>query len=57
MNYTKALRIITDWFHSYTDSEGRTVHEQHITEEYEEALKSLRQLVDEADWRDVEEIE
>ena len=34
MTYTEALRIVTDWFHAYTDDSGRTMHEQHITEEY-----------------------
>ena len=46
--YKEAFVTLTDWFHSYTDSNGVKVHERHITESYEEAKKKIGELVEKA---------
>ena len=44
--YKEAFEILTDWFHSYTDDNGIRVHERHITKSYEEAKKTISELVE-----------
>ena len=44
--YQEALNILTDWFHSYKNEKGVTIHERHITPEYNKAKKILQELVD-----------
>ena len=46
--YKEAFTTLTDWFHSYTDSNGVRIHERHITESYEEAKKKIGELVEKA---------
>lgn len=43
--YQEALNKLIDWFHSYVDEKGVTVHERHITPEYKEAEKNIRELI------------
>lgn len=44
--YQEALNTLTDWFHSYQNEKGVTVHERHITPEYEKAKKTIRELIE-----------
>lgn len=44
--YKKAFETLTDWFHSYTDDNGIRVHERHITKSYEEAKKTIGELIE-----------
>mgnify|MGYP003289533084 CR=1 FL=1 len=44
--YQEALDTLTDWFHSYVDDKGITVHERHITPKYETAEKTIRELIE-----------
>lgn len=44
--YQEALNTLTDWFHSYKNEKGITVHERHITPKYEDAKKTIQELVD-----------
>lgn len=46
--YQEALNTLTDWFHSYKNEKGITVHERHITPKYEDAKKTIQELVDKA---------
>ena len=46
MTYQEALEVITDWFHSYVDSNGERVHERHINGRYIEAELKLQELID-----------
>lgn len=46
--YKEAFETLTDWFHSYTDDSGIRVHERHITKSYEEAKKTISELVEKA---------
>lgn len=46
--YQEALYTLTDWFHSYKNEKGITVHERHITPKYEDAKKTIQELVDKA---------
>lgn len=46
--YKEAFETLTDWFHSYTDDNGIRVHERHITKSYEEAKKTISELVEKA---------
>lgn len=45
MTYKQALKILTDYFHSYTTYEGDEIHEQYIDERYKEAEEKLKELV------------
>lgn len=44
--YQEALITLTDWFHSYTDKNGITIQERHITPAYVKAKKNIQELVD-----------